>query len=143
VSEWDFWDWCLAGLSVFGATLAVAIFFLYALPQEPLIIPEVQASIRVGRLDEFPINSARIQSWGSELVLVIRDKDGEMTAVQARSPSTGCVLQWDVQRGYVSSPCSYEIYNPLGYIVSGLGDQTLRNFPVWIRDGIISVGSAT
>ena len=143
MSEWDFWDWCLAGLCVFGATLGVAIFFLYALPQEPLTIPEVQASIRVGRLDDFPANSARIQSWGSDLVLVIRTEDGVMRAVQGRSPSTGCVLQWDSDRGYVSSPCSYEIFNPLGYIVSGLGDQTLRSFPVWIRDGIISIGSAT
>lgn len=143
VAKWDFWDWCLAGLSVFGVALGLIIFSLYALPQEPLIIPEVQASIRVGTLAEFPPNTARLQSWGSELILVIRTADGEMRAVEGRSPSTNCVLQWDARRGYVSSPCSYEIYNPLGYIVSGLGDQALRSFPVWIRDGTISIGTAT
>jgi len=143
VAKWDFWDWCLAGLSVFGVALGLIIFFLYALPQEPLIIAEVQASIRVGPLDDFPPNTARLESWGTELILVIRTEDGEMMAVEGRSPTTSCVLQWDPRRGHVTSPCSYEIYNPLGYVVSGLGDQALRSFPVWIRDGIISIGSAT
>jgi hypothetical protein len=143
VAKWDFWDWCLAGLAIFGVALGLIIFFLYALPQEPLIIPEVQASIRVGRLEDFPPNSARLQSWGPELILVIRTEDGDMRAVEGRSPATKCVLQWNPRRGNISSPCSYEIYNPLGYVVSGLGDQALRRFPVWIRDGIISIGSAT
>lgn len=143
MSEWDFWDWCLAGLSVFGIALGIGIFFLYALPHEPLIIPEVQASIRVGTLDDFPSNTARLQSWGSELVLVIRTQDGEMRAVQGKSPSTDCVLQWDPRRGHIFSPCSYEIFNPRGYVVSGLGDQGLRSYPVWIRDGFISIGSAS
>jgi hypothetical protein len=141
VEKWDFWDWCLAGLSVFTLAMGLLIFFLYALPQEPLLVPEVQASIRVGRLDDFPLNTSRLQSWGSELILVIRTDDGEMRAVEGRSPTTNCVLQWDSRRGHIHSPCSYEIYNPLGYIVSGLGDQALQRYPVWIRDGIISIGS--
>ena len=143
MNRWDFWDWCLAGLSVFGLALGLIIFFLYALPQEPLIIPEVQASIRVGTLDEFPPNTARLQSWGSELILVIRTENGELRAVEGRSPTTNCVLRWDPRRSHISSPCSYEIYNARGYIVGGLGDQALRSFPVWIRDEIISIGSAT
>jgi nitrite reductase/ring-hydroxylating ferredoxin subunit len=128
---------------VFGVTLGIAVFFVFALPQEPLIIPEVQASMRVGTLADFPPNSARLQSWGSELVLVIRTKDGELRAVEGKSPSTGCVLRWDQLRGYVTSPCSYEIFNPRGYIISGLGDQALRSYPVWIRGDVISIGSAS
>lgn len=141
VSKWDFWDWCLGGLIVFGVFLSAAIFFLYALPSEVLVIPEVQASIRVGTVRDFPPNTARLQSWGSELVLVIRTRDGQIWAVQGRSPTTGCVLRWDALRDQITSPCSYEIFNPRGFIVSGLGDRALQTYPVWIRDEIISIGS--
>ena len=141
--NWDFWDWCLAGLAVFGGAVGLIIFLLYALPQEPLVIPEVQASVRVTELENFPENTARLERWGHRLVLVIRSASGEVTALEGRSPADGCVLQWDERLARVQSPCSYQIYNPYGFVVAGLDNRALRRYPVLIRDGVINIGSGT
>jgi nitrite reductase/ring-hydroxylating ferredoxin subunit len=141
VPNWDFWDWCLAGLSAFGIAVGVIVFLLYALPQEPLVIPDVQSSIRVARLDAFPANTARLERWGDRLILVIRNPSGEVTALEGRSPADGCVLEWDPHLGRVRSPCSYQIYNPYGFVIAGLDNRALRRYSVLIRDGVINIGS--
>jgi hypothetical protein len=143
VRNWDFWDWCLAGLSVFGSAVGLLIFLLYAFPQEPLVIPEVQASVRVGPVEELPLNTARLERWGQRLILVIRTESGEVTALEGRSPADLCVLQWDEALARVHSPCSYQIYNPYGFVVAGLDNRALRRYPVLVRDGIINIGSGS
>lgn len=143
MADWDFWDWCLAGLSAFGVAVGVLIFLAYALPQEPLIIPEVEASVRVASLDDFPENTARLERWGEKLILVVRTASGEVTAVEGLGPADGCVLQWDEKLARIQSPCTYQVYNPYGFVVAGLDNRALRTYPVLIRDGIINIGSGS
>jgi hypothetical protein len=143
VNKWDFWDWCLAGLSVFGIAVGLLMFLLYALPQEPLVIPEIDASIRVVDVDDFPENTVIPQHWGEKLILVIRSASGEVTAVEGRSPADGCVLQWDKRLARVYSPCSYHVYNSYGYVVEGLDNRALLRYPVFERDGVINIGSGS
>lgn len=143
MAKWDFWDWCLAGLLTFAVAMGGIVFLLYALPQEPLVIPEVQASVRVAHLREFPTNTARLERWGHRMVLVIRSGSGEVTALEGRSPSDGCALQWDERLARVESPCSYQIYNPYGQVIAGLSSQSLLRYPVLIRDSVINIGSGT
>ena len=113
------------------------------LPQEPLVIPEVQASVRVGTLEDFQRNTFKRVRWGQRLVLVIRSEAGEVTAVEGRSPADGCVLQWDPKLARIHSPCSYQIYNPYGFVVAGLDNRALRAYPVMERDNVISIGSGS
>lgn len=141
VPNWDFWDWCLAGLGVFGVAMGLLVFLLFALPQKPLVIPDVQASLRIGELEDFPGNTDRLERWGEDWILVIRMPSGEVTAVEGRSPADGCELQWDEKLARISSPCSYQIYNPYGFVVAGLDNRALRRYPVLIRDGVINIGS--
>ena len=141
MGRWDFWDWSLAGLGFFSLSMGLLVFLVYALPHQPLVIPEVQASVRVGTLEDLHPNSSTIERWGPELVLVIRTEGGEVTAVEGRSPSDGCVLEWDDHRGRITSPCSYQLYNAYGFVLAGLSDQSLRRYPVLIRDGVINIGS--
>lgn len=143
MAKWDFWDWCLAGLMAFGVAMGLLVFLLYAFPQESLVIPEVQASVRVSRLDEFPLNTARIERWGDRLVLVIRSASGEVTALEGTSPSDGCALLWDEKLAQVRSPCTYQIYSPFGQVIAGLSNESLRRYPVLIRDSVVNIGSGT
>ena len=143
MADWDFWDWCLAGLSFFGVSSGLLIFLFYALPQEPLFIPEVEASIRVASLEDFPENTARLERWGQRLILVVRTSSGEVRALEGQSPSDGCVLEWDKVLSRIQSPCSYQIYNQYGFVVAGLDNRALRTYPVLIRDGVINIGSGS
>lgn len=138
--NWDFWDWCLAGLLAVTATLTVVVVGLYAVPRAPLVIPELQTALRVGRLDEMPPNTARLERWGRELILVIRSSGNELSAVAAVSPQDGCLLGWDAQVQQVLSPCSHLVYSPRGGVVAGLSDRPLATYPVDVRDGVIYVG---
>ncbi len=143
MAKWDFWDWCLAGLSLFGVAMGLLMFLLYALPHEPLVIPEIERSIRVAELEDFPENTGRLEHWGKELILVVRAASGEITAVQGRSPADGCVLQWDPQLARIFSPCSYQIYNPYGFVVAGLDNRALLQYPVFERDSVVNIGSGS
>jgi len=143
VKGWDFWEWCLAGVGFLIVALGLFISLLYALPQEPLVIPEVEASLRIADLDDFPVNSDRLERWGNRWILVVRMPSGEVTAVEGRSPADGCELKWDHELRRIFSPCSYQIYNPYGFVVAGLDNRDLRRYPVLIRDGVVSIGSGT
>jgi nitrite reductase/ring-hydroxylating ferredoxin subunit len=141
MAKWDFWDWCLAGIMGFSLAMGAFIFLLYALPQDPLVIPDVQASLRIGDLEAFPENTHRLERWGDRWILVVRMASGEVTAVEGRSPADGCELKWDHTLGRIFSPCSYQLYNPYGFVVAGLDNRNLRRYPVLIRDGVVSIGS--
>jgi hypothetical protein len=143
LKKWDFWDWSLGGLLTFAVVLGVLIFLLYAFPREPLVVPEVQASVRVAHLDQFPAGTARLERWGDRLILVVRTGGGEVTALEGVSPADGCALQWDERVAQVRSPCSYQIYSPYGQVIAGLSNQSLLRYPVLIRDSIINIGSGT
>lgn len=140
MGDWDFWDWCLAGLGVFGVVLGLAVLLLYVLPREPLVIPEVQSALRLGPLEEMPVNSSRLERWGSELILVVRSRDGELSALAAVSRADGCILRWDSQTQQIHSPCSYLVFNERGGVVAGLDDRPLPSYPVSVRDGIVHLG---
>lgn len=140
MANWDFWDWCFAALLVFGATFGVVVVAMYALPGERLVVPELQPAVRIARLDDFPPNSARLERWGEELILVVRESQGEVTAVSAVSPQDGCVVRWDTEVQQIVSPCTHLIYNRRGGVVTGLSDEALRSWPVLIRDGVVYVG---
>ena len=141
MGDWDFWDWCLAGLFVVAGALALLIYFLYALPREPLVIPATQDALHVGELGEIPVNSSRLERWGSELILVVRAEADEVTAVSGVSPGDGCVLEWDPVTQQVLSPCRYEAYNHHGGVIDGLSDTPLLTYPVRIRDNNVYIGS--
>ena len=143
MGKWDFWDWCLAGLGFFGVAMGALICLLYALPQEPLFIPDVEASLRIAEVEAFPLNTDRLERWGDRWILVVRLPSGEVTAVEGRSPADGCELMWDHELNRIYSPCSYQIYNPYGFVVAGLDNRDLRRYPVLIRDGVISIGSGS
>lgn len=143
MADWDFWDWCLAGLGIFGLAMGLLIFLLYALPQEPLVVPDVQASLRVANLESFPVNTGRLERWGDRWILVVRMPSGEVVAVEGRSPADGCKLEWDESLFRIYSPCSYQIYNPYGFVIAGLDNRALRRYSVLIRDGVVSIGGGT
>lgn len=142
MANWDFWDWCFAALLVFAATFGGVVVAMYAAPGEPLVVPELETAARIASLDDFPANSARLERWGEELILVVRESGGEVTAVSAVSPQDGCVVRWDPQVQQIVSPCTYLVYNRRGGVVTGLSDEPLRSWPVLIRDGVVYVGRA-
>jgi nitrite reductase/ring-hydroxylating ferredoxin subunit len=135
----DFTELLLGGVIILiGTSVALAIG-LYAKPAEPLSNPELQPVIRIADEAGFPVGSSRARNWGNRAILVIRADSLRYFALEGTSPADGCLLRWDPDALRVTSPCSYEVYDLRGAVVSGLSTRSLKQYSVSIRDGVIYV----
>ena len=122
---------------VFLVVFAVAA--LYTIPPEHLIIPQHELAARVARLEDFPVGSSRLETWGEDAILVVRRDEQEFTALQGVSPVDGCILNWDPEALRVTSPCGHQVYNLRGHVVEGLTTESLQQYAVFVRNDIVYV----
>lgn len=134
-----FTELLLGGVILLIIVLAVIATVFYVNPAQDLDIPEVQPAFRVAREDEFPVGSSRIRSWGEEVILIVRPDSARYFALQATSPTDGCILRWDPDASRIYSPCRYMVYDLRGDVVAGLSTQALKRFAVSVREGVIYV----
>jgi nitrite reductase/ring-hydroxylating ferredoxin subunit len=119
--------------------IAIAVATLYTIPPEHLIIPQRELSARVSRVEDFPVGSSRLETWGEQAILVVRRGENDYAALQGLSPVDGCILRWDPQALRVMSPCGHQVYNLRGHAVEGLTTEPLQRYAVFVRDGIVYV----
>jgi nitrite reductase/ring-hydroxylating ferredoxin subunit len=119
-------------------TLALALAF-YLLPGNYLQIPELQPAIRVAAVGDFPAGASRVVNWGSRVLLVVHDAEGEYAALQGTSPIDGCILQWDAASLRVVSPCGHLVYDLHGNVVRGLTTVPLQRYAVFVRQNAVYV----
>ena len=138
-SGWGFNELLLIGvilLMMTGIGLGTA---LYVLPTERLEIHQLDPTIRVARVAEFPVGASRIVNWGDQIILVVRSGEEQYSALQGTAPNNGCILRWDAESRRVVSPCSHLVYDLRGHVVAGLTIEPLKQYAVSVRAGIISV----
>jgi len=138
-SRLAFNEWLLGGvvaLMLAGAALSVA---LYSLPVPHLQLAELQPSIRVARVGDFPTGGSRIANWGDDVILVIRTGEATYTAIEGVSPLDGCILEWDNAAMLVRSPCADVAYDLHGNVVRGLTRIPLKRFTVFVRQDAVHV----
>lgn len=143
-SRWQpgFNEYLLAGIAVLVAVAVLLGIALYALPPSPLALAELQPAYRVAREAEFPVNASRVVNWGDDIILVIRTGEQAYAALQATSPSDGCILKWDATSQRVLSPCKYVVYDLHGNVVRGLTTVPLHRYAVFVRNGVVYVTRA-
>lgn len=132
-------DLLLGGIILLMLTAGGLVLALYLLPSEGLDIPEVQPSIRVARVEDFPIGASRTINWGDQAILVVRSSENEYFALEGVSPVDDCLLHWDQESLRVVSPCEYLVYDLHGNVVTGLTTAPLRRYPMFLRGGAIYV----
>lgn len=132
------------GLLLTGVILVIAAcvaigLALYLLPGEAVEVPGDAPELRVVAESEFPVGSSRVESWGDEVVLVIRVDQDRYVALQGTSPDQGCILTWNEESRRVVSPCRYVVYDLDGNVVAGLTREPLRRYEVFLRRGVVFV----
>lgn len=127
--------------SVLGVVflIGLAIAVIYTVPPEHLIIPQHEVAIRVARVGDFTVGSSRMETWGEQAILVVRNSENQFSALAGVSPVDGCLLQWDAESMRVSSPCGHQLYNLRGQAVEGLTTEPLQRYDVFVRDGVVYV----
>ncbi len=138
-SGWGFNELLLIGVILLMMTGIGLGTVLYVLPTERLEIPQLDPTIRVARVAEFPVGASRIVNWGDQIILVVRSAEDQYSALQGTAPNNGCILRWDAESQRVISPCSHLVYDLHGHVVAGLTIEPLKQYAVSVRAGIISV----
>jgi len=119
--------------------VALGVAALYTIPPEHLIIPQHEMATRVARLQDFPVGSSRLETWGEDAILVVRRDENAFAALQGVSPVDGCILNWDPEALRVTSPCGHQVYNLRGHVVEGLTTESLQQYRVFLRNDIVYV----
>lgn len=132
-------EYLLGGVLVLMAALAALVVSLYLLPGDRLQIPELEPTIRVADSAAFPVRASRVVTWGTRVVLVVRQGEAAYSALQGTSPADGCILNWDAASSRIVSPCGFLVYDLHGNVVRGLTTVPLQRYAVFVRDGAVYV----
>jgi len=128
-----------AGVLGVAGLVALVVVAFFLIPPPHLKVPEIQPVVRVARVADFPVGTARMVTWGARSVLVVRRDELGFFAVQGTAPNDGCFLEWDREALRIQSPCSYVVYDLDGNVVEGLTRVPLRRFRVFQRAGTLYV----
>lgn len=116
-----------------GGFIAVAGSLLYPLfrfftppPQEEAVV----SSVKLGKVDDFPINSGRIFRFGSKPGIIIRDANGKFRAFTATCTHLDCIVQYDAVRENIWCACHNGRYDLNGTNISGPPPRPLTKFQV-------------
>ena len=127
--------------SMIGVVFLIALIVaaLYTSPPEHLIIPQHELAARIASLEDFPVGSSRLETWGDQAILVVRRGEREFAALQGVSPVDGCILDWDPEALRITSPCGHQVFNLRGHVVEGLTTESLQQYEVFVRNDIVYV----
>jgi Rieske Fe-S protein len=96
----------------------------------------------VGRLDEFPLGSARTVLVDDRPVLVLRGQDGQLQAFSALCTHLQCVVGWSAERNQIECPCHRGAYSRDGKNLAGPPPRPLDTLGIVVSDGLVIVSKA-
>lgn len=127
----SFIDWLL-GLGVVGWLSSV----LYPVIQYiiPPRVPEARLSaVKVGKVDDFELNSGRIVRFGQQPVLLIRTEFGDFKAFGATCTHLACIVQYRPDWKLIWCACHNGRFDLNGINIAGPPPRPLEPLKVVVR----------
>jgi Rieske Fe-S protein len=134
----------ILGIAVGGSAAAFALAVVYPVarfvepPTRPLGGPVV-----VGKLEEFPVDGAKMVSVNDRPVLILRGADGELRAFSALCTHLQCVVAYSAERRQIECPCHRGVYSLDGRNIDGPPPRPLDELVVSVNEGSVIVSSAS
>jgi cytochrome b6-f complex iron-sulfur subunit len=99
-------------------------------------------SVIVAKVNEMPLNSAKIVKLGNKPLIVVHTGTGEYKAFSATCTHLGCVVEYRSDKGgYFHCNCHGGEYDLNGKNISGPPPRPLTPYPVSIKNQDIIVSS--
>jgi cytochrome b6-f complex iron-sulfur subunit len=106
--------------------------------------PEARATAGpaiVGRLEDFPVGTAKTVLAHERPVLVLRAADGTFRALSAICTHLQCVVAWSAERKQIECPCHGGVYSSEGEHIAGPPPRRLAEFAVTVSEGSVIVSA--
>jgi cytochrome b6-f complex iron-sulfur subunit len=136
-SRRDFLNYVL-GLGFLGWLLAV-LYPIYSYLKPPKA-PEVDVSnLKLGKVEEFPVDSGKIFKIGSQPGLLIRLPDGKFKAFNATCTHLSCTVQYKPDEKIIWCACHNGKYDLNGKNISGPPPSPLTPYNVSVKNDEVFV----
>jgi cytochrome b6-f complex iron-sulfur subunit len=129
-------------LAVAGSATAFATAMAY--PVARFANPETPGArgsgpATVGKLEDFPVGTAKTVLANERPVLVLRAADGQFRAFSAICTHLQCVVGWSAERNQIECPCHGGVYSADGQRVAGPPPRGLTELTVTLNEGSVIV----
>lgn len=141
VSRRRFLDVLLGGGVI--AWLGTVIYPLYSYLKPPPTREPQATSVKVGKLSEFPANSAKIFKFGTKPGIIVHTEQGELRAFQGTCTHLDCTVQYKADWKLIWCACHNGRYNLDGINISGPPPRPLTEYRVHVKDDEIHVSRAS
>ena len=127
---------CIGGVAVVAAGAVAYPVISYLAPRKG---KDDSAAVTVPEKDVPPGGAKFIQYHGKAAVIV-RNKDGSLTALSAVCTHLGCIVQWDAKKGEFICPCHGGQFSTDGKVLGGPPPKPLEQLKVTVANGVINIG---
>lgn len=133
----------ILGAAAFGTASALAIAVGYPVVRftAPRTRPSAGPAV-VGKVEEFPLGSAKTVIVGERPVIVIRTPDGRFSAFVALCTHLRCVVGYSPDKNQIECACHRGVYSIDGQNISGPPPKPLEALDVVVRGGSVVIGEA-
>lgn len=133
----------ILGIAVGGSASALVIALGYPVVRytAPRTRPDSDPAV-VGKVEEFPLGSAKTVLVRERPVLVIRAPDGRFQAFVALCTHLRCVVGYSTEKNQIECACHRGAYSIDGQNISGPPPRPLEALEVLIRGDSVVIGEA-
>jgi Rieske Fe-S protein len=128
----------ILGGSLF-ATLAAVLYPVLAYLKPPEVVEAMTSSIKVGNIEDFPINSGKNFKFGRKPGLLLHLPDGNWRAFNATCTHLGCIVQYRKDLGVIWCACHNGRFNLNGKNIAGPPPRPLEKFEVHVKNDEVFV----
>jgi len=128
----------MLGLGGVGG-LASVLYPVFQFLIPPKVTEAHVSSLKVGTIDEFPINSSKIVRFGRVPVILIRQDQDTFKALEATCTHLDCIVQYNQARKQIICACHNGVYDLNGKNISGPPPKPLSTYTVSIIDDQVMI----
>jgi Rieske Fe-S protein len=128
----DFLDYILGG-SIVGFLISV-FYPVIAYLKPPKVSEAIVSSVKVGSIDEIPLNTSRMVKFGNKPAIVVRTPGDELKAYIAICTHLDCTVQHKPEDNILWCACHNGRYDLNGINIAGPPPRPLEPLRVSIKD---------
>lgn len=122
------------------ALLAIPVVYgvvKYLIP--PQLEEKLVELIRAGKVDDIPLNSAKIVRFNKTPIVLVHTAEGQMKAFSAVCTHLGCIVEYRADEHGMHCNCHGSRYDMDGKNIAGPAPRPLAPFRVEVKSGEIII----